>query len=340
MNCCAQPKNQNSDKEINEKKPDNSPEIPNEENIGKKENQDQKTKISPLASFAIGIIVGFVLSGIYGPSIFKKTPGLSSAVNSLSSNSADSGEQNLPSFSESVVLPVRWGDLGKQMAESGVLNAGELEKIYSQRGGLDEESKKLLYSANNGNLVIDSKNSGLLLNLLWALGLGNKNPVLENGPMQDKQYGGAGNFASTGGWTLAKGKTMDHYSKHNFINLTPEQQALVEKISKGIYRPCCGNSTYFPDCNHGIAMLGLLELMASQGKSEAEMYQVALIVNSYWFPDNYQTIAKFMASKGVKWENVDPKEILGINFSSAQGYSQIVSQVQPVQGGKGGGCSI
>ena len=58
---------------------------------------------------------------------------------------------------------------------------------------------------------------------------------------------------------------MNHYSMHRFIVLTPEQQALVEKVSKGIYRPCCGNSVYFPDCNHGMAMLGLLELMASQG---------------------------------------------------------------------------
>lgn len=297
----------------------------------KKQDDDQKTKISPLVSFAAGIIIGFVLSGIYGPNIFKKT---------IPSNGADSGEQNLPSFSESVVLPVRWGDLGKQMVEGGVINASELEKIYSQRGGLDEESKKLLYSDDNGNLVINSKNSGFVLNLLWAVGLGNKNQILENGPMQDKQYGGAGNFASTGGWTLAKGKAMDHYSEHAFINLTPEQQALVEKVSKGIYRPCCGNSTYFPDCNHGMAMLGLLELMASQGKSEAEMHKAALIVNSYWFPDNYKTIAKFMTSKNVKWENVDPKEILGPNFSSARGYSQIVSQIQPVKGGKSGGCGV
>jgi len=298
--------------------------------------EQKEIKIRPVVYLISGIIIGFMLSGILGfniSDISKKT----SAPNSQSPNIIG---ENLPSFSESVVLPVKWGDIGKQMTESGVINAGELEKIYSQRGGLDEESKKLLYLANNGNLVIDSKNSALLLNLLWALGLGNKNPVLENGPMQEKQYGGAKNFASTGGWTLAKGDTMDHYSKHNFINLSPEQQALVEKISKTIYRPCCGNSTYFPDCNHGMAMLGLLELMASQGKSEAEMYKTALIGNSYWFPDNYRNIAKFMANSGVQWENVDPKEILGINYSSGQGYSDIVSKIQPVESSGGRGCGV
>ena len=72
----------------------------------------------------------------------------------------------------------------------------------------------------------------MFLNLLWALGLGNKNEILDNGPMTDKKYGGAGRFASTGGWTLAQGDAMNHYSMHRFIGLTLEQQALVEKVSK------------------------------------------------------------------------------------------------------------
>ena len=117
------------------------------------------------------------------------------------------------------------------------------------------------------------ENSGTILNLLWAFGLANKNEILEKGPMMDKRYGGAENFASTGGWTLSKGDSMNHYSMHSFITLTPQQQSLVEKVSQNIYRPCCGNSTYFPDCNHGMAMLGLLELLASQGISENEMYK-------------------------------------------------------------------
>src|SRR3989344_7376730 len=105
--------------------------------------------------------------------------------------------------------------------------------------------------------------------------------------MTNPEYGGAGNFASTGGWTLAKGDAMDHYSAHPFIMLSREHQELVERVSKGIYRPCCNNSTHFPDCNHCMAMLGLLELMASQGVSEEDMWKAALAVNSYWFPDTY-----------------------------------------------------
>jgi hypothetical protein len=125
-----------------------------------------------------------------------------------------------------------------------------------------------------------------MLNMLWAFGLANKNPILENGPMMDPSYGGAGNFASTGGWTLAKGDTMSHYSMHTLVTLSPAQQALVEKVAKNVYRPCCRNSTYFPDCNHGMAMLGLLELLAGEGATEEEMYKTAQDVNALWFPQS------------------------------------------------------
>ncbi|MEK7193971.1 MAG: hypothetical protein AAB651_01310 [Patescibacteria group bacterium] len=241
---------------------------------------------------------------------------------------------------DSVELPVKWGDLGKQMIASGVIDNAKFESLYAQRGGLNEEQKKLLYAENNGNLVINRQNSGFILNLLWALGLANKNEILEKGPMSDPKYGGAGRFASTGGWTLTQGETMTHYSRHNFVVLTPEQQALAERVSKNIYRPCCDNSTYFPDCNHGMAMLGLLELLASQGASEEKIYEVALLVNSYWFPDTYETIAKFFENKGVQWKDVNPKEILGKDFSSASGYSRVLSQIEPVQGRSGGSCGV
>ena len=241
---------------------------------------------------------------------------------------------------QEVVLPVRWEDLGAKMVSAGVIDAEKLESLYSARGGFTKEMKELFYGADNGNLAITEENSGFLLNLLWALGLGNKNEILEKGPMNDSRYGGAGNFASTGGWIIAKGDSMAHYSRHSFVSLTEEQQKLVERVSKNIYRPCCNNPTYFPDCNHGMAMLGLLELMASQGIGEEEMYLIALQVNSYWFPDTYLTIATYLKHKGIDWQDADPKQILGADFSSASGYKKILSQVEPIQGGGGGGCGV
>ncbi len=251
---------------------------------------------------------------------------------------ADLEEKIIPS--NGVELPIKWGDLGKQIIEVGVIDASKFESIYSQRGGLTKEQKDFLYAKNNGNIVVNSSNAGFVLNLFWALGLGNKNEILENGPMTDSKYGGANRFASTGGWSLSNGDAMEHYSKHKFINLTAEQQVLVERVSKGIYRPCCDNSVYFPDCNHGMAMLGFLELAVSQGFNEDKIYQMALVLNSYWFPDTYLTIGKYFENKGIDWEKVSAKEALGYDFSSGSGYRKILSQVEPSQGKGGGGCGV
>jgi len=237
-----------------------------------------------------------------------------------------------------VELPVRWGNTGVQMIETGVIDKEKFEILYSGRGGLSEADKKLLYNTDNGNLVITQENSGVVLNMLWGFGLGNKNSILENGPMVDEKYGGASNFASTGGWTLGQGNAMSHYSMHSFVVLTEEQQMLVERVSKNIFRPCCNNSTYFPDCNHGMAMLGLLELMASQGVSETDMYKFAFQVNSYWFPNQYQAIETFFESQNVDWNTIDPKRILSAEFSSASGYQKVLSQIQPQEQKGGASC--
>ena len=242
---------------------------------------------------------------------------------------------------EGVVLPVSWGDLGAQLVRAGAIDEEQFETLYNQQGGFTDEYKALLSGQSSGKLRITPENAGYLLNLFWALGLANKNPILEDKTeMMNPSYGGAGNFASTAGWTIANGDAMSHYGKHALIALTPQQQALVDRVSRGVYRPCCGNSTHFPDCNHGMAMLGLLELMVSQGATESQMYQAALVVNSYWFPDTYLTIAQYLLNKGVNWNAVDPKIILGADYSSAQGYQNIQSQAPPVQSKPSGGCSV
>lgn len=240
-----------------------------------------------------------------------------------------------------IVLLVIWGDLGAKLISVGVIDDNKFKAIYDQREVFTDEYKNLLFGQNDGKLKITKKNANYLLNLFWALGFANNNPILDSGEMMDPRYGGVKNFASTGGWVMAQGNQMDHYSGHKFFNLTEEQQILVDKVSKGIYRPCCDNSTHFPDCNHGMAMLGLLELMASQGVSEQDMYKTALTVNSYWFPDTYVTIATYMKNKGVEWKDVNPQEILGKDYSSTQGYARINAQiVEPQQEGNGGGCSV
>ena len=303
----------------------------NELNENEVEEEIKKEKNSPPITSIIIVIVLIVGAFVY--TIRFKSPEASSNPVQLSGE-----QQSKLGLQNWVELPVKWDNLGVQMIEVGVIDQTKFEELYAQRGGLAITDKEFLTASNNGNLVINSENSGMMLNMLWAFGLANKNPILENGPMMDKQYGGAGNFASTGGWNLAKGSAMDHYSMHKFITLTPEQQALVERVAKNIYRPCCDNSTYFPDCNHGMAMLGLLELMASQGVLEADMYKVALQVNTLWFPDQYAAIKTLVTSQGVDWDTVDPKKILGAEYSSATGIQKVMSQIKPQEQKGGVGC--
>src|SRR3989344_1095545 len=237
-----------------------------------------------------------------------------------------------------VKLPIKWGDFGKQLIEKGVIDEAKFENIM---GTLPDTDRKLLESSENNELVMNQQNSRLILNLLWAFGLGNKNDVLDKGEMV-KDPKQTGNMASTGGWDVSVGDPMNHYSKHTMLLLTADQQNMVEEMSKNIYRPCCNNSTHFPDCNHGMAMLGLLELMAANGVSREEAYRVALNVNAMWFPREYQELATFFAENGITWVKVDPKLVLSSKYSSASGYKQtrtlIKSLPQPTQGG--GGCGL
>lgn len=273
---------------------------------------------------ALGAIALFILSFV---DVERKVSGTSEVM---------FGSEAMPQGG--VVLPVVWGDLGVKMVEAGVVDPERFLSLYENNPVLKDEASKMLYGNGDGNLKITKENSGVVLNLLWAFGLSNKNRVLEEGPM--RQYGDPGIFASTGGWTLAKGEAMDHYSSHSFVVLTEDEQRLVEEVAKNIYRPCCNNPTHFPDCNHGMAMLGLLELMAAAGVSEIEMYRVALQVNSYWFPDTYLTIAKYFESKGISWDKVNPKEVLGYAYSSASGYREILKQVSPSDNQSGGSCGV
>ena len=300
-------------------------------------NQTKKEYVLPVSILVAAMVLSSVWIYTTGLKIEnQENSGVS--VASEQTHVAGLEEKILPT--DGVVLPVVWGDLGAKLVSVGAIDAEKFKAIYEQRGTFSPEYEKLLLGQNDDQLKITKENAGYLLNLFWALGLASKNDILENGEMVNPAYGGAGNFASTGGWTIAKGNPMDHYSQHRFFNLTPEQQALVDKVSRGIYRPCCGNSTHFPDCNHGMAMLGLLQLLAKEGLSETEMYDVALAVNSYWFPETYMNVARFFQNNYVEWEGVDSALALGASISSVNGYARVLSEIEPVVPQGGGGCGV
>lgn len=234
---------------------------------------------------------------------------------------------------------LKWGVIGKKLVEAGAIDKNKyLESFKSEAdGGLELD----ILEGDTGKFIeINENNSRFVVNTLWALGLVNKSKVLDEGPMKT---GGTepGNFASTGGWTLGSKPAMELYSSLELIPLTPQEQETVRKIAENVFRPCCGNSTAFPDCNHGMAALAYIELAVSQGQTEKQIYKDLLGLNSFWFPSTYVEMAVyFKKEKNTEWKNVDPKTALSNDYSSAQGAAKINKAIENVPGikSRGGGC--
>lgn len=198
----------------------------------------------------------FVSMGLYGYKL-------------VSSSKPTSTVQANVGVAKPVIFNFSLGDISPQLVANGTIDT--------------QKYKSPFLNHQDGMLEMNSSNAKDLLNVLWAFGLANKNEVLEKGPMMDPKYKVA-NFASTGGWTIGVGNAMNHYSHHQMVMLDSEQQNQVNSVAKTVFRPCCRNSAYFPDCNHGMAMLGLLELMAKNGMTEQQMKTAADQVNALWFP--------------------------------------------------------
>jgi hypothetical protein len=301
------------------------------------------------ASFLLGILSSYMVWG-YKPQA--NVAGVVQSVASLPGARSDNGNKmDMAALTEQVnpaqgyKLPVRYGDLGPRLIESGVINYDALATMYENAGNpLMPAQTQMLKKGSDEPILITTENAPFLLNFFWALGLVNKNPILTEGAMTKYGNGHIENFASTGGWTLGSKPVTELYASANLISLTPEQQARVEEVATAVYRPCCDNSTIFPDCNHGMAMLGLLELMASQNSSADEMLTTAKYVNAYWFPQQALDTAVYLkANQNVDFAQADPKVVTGKDFFSASGSGNIYASLQtsgllPKTPGGGGNC--
>jgi hypothetical protein len=244
-------------------------------------------------------------------------------------------------------INARFNDVGPKLLEAGAIDFNKFKEIYDKGGRpLTDSEIKILTQESREKIKITSENSHFLLNFFWALGLANKNKILDQGPM--KQYGlsDLGNFASTGGWTLGVKEAIQLYSQSEIVKLNDQQQRVVEEFANNSYRPCCSNPTAFPDCNHGMAALGLAELMASQGATRQEIFDAFKYFNSFWFPQTYFDLATyFQAREGKSWAEVDSATIAGQNYSTPQGWQRVRGWLQdqgllekPPEGG--GGCGV
>ncbi len=244
-------------------------------------------------------------------------------------------------------LPIKYGKIGPQMLAAGVIDLEQFVKLYQEIGRpLSQEQMDILTKGSDRPVVINTENQHFLLNLFWAFGLANQNRILTEGPMMQRGKEQVVNFASTGGWTIAAKPVSEIYAASAMVHLSEDQQKRLEEAAGGVYRPCCNNPTLFPDCNHGMAMLGLLELMASQGATTDEMFEAAKYVNAYWFPQQTLEIAMvFKTAKNLDFQQVDSRELVGQNISSGSGYQAV--QQWLAQNGKleqapqgGGSCGV
>jgi hypothetical protein len=217
------------------------------------------------------------------------------------------------------------GDAIVRLVREGVIDPQKLEALYAQRGGIPAEFKEAMAGASQRPIVINRENAGLYVNLLWPIGLANRLAANDESPIKGK---GLYRYASTGGWNLgSEANGGAYFNKFPIVKLNAAQERLVLAVARHSFRPCCDNSTFYQDCNHGSALLGLLALGAAQGLTEEELYREALAFNAYWFPHKYaHTALYFKAVWNTEWPEADPRQVLSAPLSSGSGWAANVGQ--------------
>lgn len=253
-------------------------------------------------------------------------------------SSSASADSSAADHTSRIVL----GDSLVRLVRAQVLVPEKLHAIYAQRGGIPRELEAALTSPMLEPIVLTRGNAALYVNLLWPVGLANRMRANDNSPINGRMRFG---FASVGGWTLGAAPNGGFdFNHHEIVALTPQQDARAAQVARATYRPCCDNSTFFQDCNHGSALLGLLALGAAQGLNEDDLYREALAFNAHWFPDQYRlTAAFFRGATKREWAQLDPRVVLSAKFSSASGWRANVAGRGEAGGSRaapsGPGCS-
>ncbi|RIK51244.1 MAG: hypothetical protein DCC57_10935 [Chloroflexi bacterium] len=225
----------------------------------------------------------------------------------------------------SYTLPVAYGLLGPQLIQVGAFAYEAFAQVYAEAGQpLSAEQQAILREGSDAPVVIDHANAYFLLNLLWALGLSNNNRLLREGALVANSGGQVDRFASTGGWSLAAKPIAQLYSGSALVTLTEAQQARVEEAAAAIYRPCCNNPTSFPDCNHGMAMLGLLQWLAAQDADVDTLFEAAKMVNSFWYPTQARELTLYyQAQTGEDFAAIPAREAVGRARFSSDGFGEV-----------------
>ncbi len=216
---------------------------------------------------------------------------------------------------------VAFGDSIQKLIAAGALDPHKLKRSTNR---LPDWVERLLTEASTEPIVFTRATAPYLVDLLWPVGLANRVAFNEKSPINTVSIA---NFASTGGWTLGREPNGDvYFNKVDAVRMTERQETAALDVATNCFRPCCDNSTFFQDCNHGSALLGLIELAASQGATAEAIYPMALAANAYWFPDQYaKTALSFWSFERRWWSDIAPRRLLGADFSSLSGWQRNVN---------------
>ena len=274
---------------------------------------------------ALVLLVVFVLGGGSGYILGDRLRPDVTSPGSASSEDDDMALMHQVNPPDGYMMPVAYGDVGPQLVASGAIDMIKFSSLYQQQNlPLTDEQMTILTQGTQEKVNINPGNAYFLLNFFWALGLANQNSILTEGAMVSRGADKVGGFASTGGWTLGKKAATDLYAKRKILVLTVKQQAMLEEVAGLVYRPCCNNPTDFPDCNHGMAMLGLLELMASQNATADQMYEAAKYVTAFWYPQQMLEVATAIkAIRNLDFVKADAREVVSNQYASGSGFQAV-----------------
>jgi hypothetical protein len=235
----------------------------------------------------------------------------------------DANEAVLPSQGHRTKLV--FGDSIPRLVQAGVIDPKKFAALYATRGGLPNWVQRLFVSPSTEPIVISAATAPYLLNLLWPLGLATKTGFNADSPFKGDQLA---RLASTGGWRLGRAASgAGYFNAVDTLDLSEAEEVRVLAVARETFRPCCNNSAFLQDCNHGSAMLGLFELAAAQGLSEPDLFRLAKIANGYWYPAQYVAMALFFDFlEDTRWRNVDPAVVVGSKFASARGWRASIRQ--------------
>lgn len=222
------------------------------------------------------------------------------------------------------------GPLLRQIVVDSVLDTLSFTTALARAGYPLTPAQRQVLRGRDVPIAVKADNAAFLLNVLWTLGLANANPVLTRGPMATRSGGQVGRFASTGGWSLGRRPATHVYAAYRWIPLPAVQQRRLDTVLKAVFRPCCDNSTNFPDCNHGMAMLGLLTLLVSQGADEGALFQAAHAANRIWFPEHFAHIAAYLTDHRPGWT---AETAVSRAMASGSGHARLMARAGEAEGG-------